>query len=278
LSNELYTTTGCARCKITKRYMRENSIDYAEFDFKAKGKDAFSQFYRANRDDIFRDKDGVAFPVFTDGKEIRQGVSVILGYLIAKGKLDGFINRSMLHGEWIDGFDISNGNPAQVEQLMEVLSFLKSSSLKIQVTTSGANASVLEKIMNNNLCDRVIMEVKGPADLYHQLAGQNLDAEELQQSIKITSLAPEYHFYTIIAPLEREDNQIEYLTPEEIGETAKIIEVATRSKKHPYELRHFNPKNSTDDRFKNIERLASPSLFKYRTAARRYMVMTEIEK
>ena len=163
--------------------MRENSIDYAEFDFKAKGKDAFSQFYRANRDDIFRDKDGVAFPVFTDGKEIRQGVSVILGYLIAKGKLDGFINRSMLHGEWIDGFDISNGNPAQVEQLMEVLSFLKSSSLKIQVTTSGANASVLEKIMNKNLCDRVIMEVKGPADLYHQLAGQNLDAEELQQSI-----------------------------------------------------------------------------------------------
>ena len=83
MSNAIYTATGCARCKITKQFMQENGIDYEEYDFKGEGKEAFSRFYRANRSDIYRDKDGVEFPVFTDGKAIRQGVSVVIGYLLA---------------------------------------------------------------------------------------------------------------------------------------------------------------------------------------------------
>ncbi len=258
--------------------MQENKIDYDEFDFKAEGKDAFAKFYRTNRKDIFRDKDGVEFPVFTDGDEIRQGVSVIIGYLISKEKLDGFIGRSSLHGEWIDGFDISGGDPAQVESLTTVLSYLKSASLKIQVTTNGKNASVLEAIIDKSLCDSVLMEVQGPVGRYVQLVGREIDINELKQSIKLTASAPEYGFFTTIMPLENEGDRLEYLAPEEIGETAKLIEEATGSKKHPYQLRAFDPRSSADDRFKTIEGLPSSALFKYRTAARRYQVMTEIEK
>jgi len=82
-------------------------MDYEEYDIKADGKDAFTKFYRAHRAEIYRDKDGVEFPVYTDGSVIRQGVSVVIGHLMAGNGLDGFIGRSTLHGEWIDGFNIS---------------------------------------------------------------------------------------------------------------------------------------------------------------------------
>jgi pyruvate formate lyase activating enzyme len=278
MTNRIYTATGCVRCKITKRFMKENGISYEEYDFKAEGKDAFSQFYRANRKEIFRDKDGVEFPVFADGKVIRQGLSVVVGYLIAGDALSGFIGRSLLHGEWIDGFDISGGDPDRIDDLLKVLSYIKQNGLKIQITTDGRNATVLEAVKEKNLADRIIMDVRGPAALYGALAGADIDEQELKRSIALAARFSQYGFQTTIAPLIRQDGTVDHLTPEEVGQTARLIEAATGSKKHPYQLKGFDPKQTTDDRLKAVEPLPSSAMFKYRTAARRYMVMTEIEK
>lgn len=278
MGNAIYTATGCVRCKITKRYLRENDIACDEFDFKAEGKEAFSKFYRANRANIYRDKDGVEFPVFTDGEVIRQGVSVVIGYLIAGDALSGFIGRSLLHGEWIDGFDISGGDPARTEDLLRVMKYLKRNGLKIQVTTDGRNADVLQAVMENSLADRVIITVKGPAEQYAALTGTPIEEEEIKRSISLATRSPEYRFRTEVAPVGREDGSASYLTPEEIGRTAQLIEAATGSKKHPYTLSLFDPATADDPKLRQIEPLAASALFKYRTAARRYMVMTEIEK
>ena len=278
MSHILYTAAGCTRCKITKRFMTEQGIAYDEFDIKSNGKEAFARFYRANRDAIFRDADGVEFPVFSDGSVIRQGVGVVIGYLIAGDGLDGFIGRSVLHGEWIDGFDISGGDPARADELIRVLSYLQQSRLKIQLTTSGKNATVLEKIVACDLGDRMIMEVKGPVELYEPLTGQRIDVRELEQSMRLTTQFGSYQFYTTIAPLKRGQNQIGYLSPDEIGQTAQMIEAATGSKKNPYELRAFDPANAMDEALKSVEVLPDSAMFKYRTAARRYQVMTEIKK
>ncbi len=278
MTNRIYTATGCARCQITKRFMQENAIGYEEFDIKAEGKETFSDFYRANRSLIYRSKDGVEFPVFTDGDVIRQGVGAVISYLIAGDKLAGFIEQSSLHGEWIDGFNIAGGDPQDSEELLEVLAYLKQNNLKIQVSTDGRNAAVLESVLDKKLADRVVVTVRGPANLYPQLTGKAIDESEMADTIALAARFPEYQFYTTIAPLERENGSIEYLAPEEIGETARQIEAATGSKKHPYTLGIFNPQHSNDDRFKSVEPLADSAMFKYRTAARRYMVMTEIEK
>jgi pyruvate formate lyase activating enzyme len=278
MANQIYTATGCVRCKITKQFMQENTISYEEYDFKAEGKEAFSQFYRANRKDIFRDKDGVEFPVFTDGQVIRQGLSVIVGYLVAGDDLSGFIGRSLLHGEWIDGFDLSGGDPQQAQGLITVLRHLKKNGLKIQLTTSGKNASVLEAVLNQKLGDRVIMDVKGPAALYGRLAGEAIDSDEISRSIALATRFPEFAFTTTVAPVAREDETVSYLTPEEIGETAKMIETASGSKKNPYRLKRFALHALEDDAIKSVDPLPDSAMFKYRTAARRYQVMTEIEK
>lgn len=278
MTNTIYSATGCVRCKITKRFMGEQGIGFEEHDIKAEGKDAFAKFYRANRSAIFRDKDGVEFPVFTDGSVICQGVSVVIGHLIAGDGLDGFIGRSTLHGEWIDGFDISGGDPDRTEGLLRVLSYLKSNGLKIQLTTTGKNATVLEQILAQGLGDSVIMEVKGPAALYELISGKRMDHRELSQSIGLAAKFGDYQFITIVAPVKRENGQISYLTPEEIGETARMIETATGSKTHPYELQAFDPATAADEAMHSVEVLPASAMFKYRTAARRFQVKTEICK
>ena len=258
--------------------MTEQGIAFADFDIKSEGTEDCARFYRANRNAIFRDEDGVEFPVFTDGSVIRQGVGVVIGHLIAGDGLDGFIGRSQLHGEWIDGFDISGGDPSRAEDLIRVLSYLKQSRLKIQLTTCGRNAAVLEKIVARGLGDRMIMEVKGPAALYKALTGRGIDAAELEQSIRLTTQFGAYQFYTNIAPLKRGLDQVGYLSPEEIGQAAQTIEAATGSKKQPYELRAFDFTPAADEAFKSVEALPDSAMFKYRAAARRYQVMTEIKK
>jgi len=278
MTNRIFSATGCARCNITKRFMKEKGFDYEEYDFKAGGKDAFAKFYRAHRADIYRDKDGVEFPVFTDGKVIRQGVSVVIGYLIAGNGLDGFIGRSALHGEWIDGFNISGGDPSWTEELLQVMAYLKQNSLKTLLTTDGHNPQVLKAVQEKKLGDRIIMEVKGPAALYEALTGKTITPDELKASISLVARFSDYRFYTTLAPMVEKDGAIRFITPEEIGETAKTIEAATGSKKHPFELKPFDPAKASDVRFKSQEPLPSSALFKYRTAARRYMVMTEIAK
>jgi glutaredoxin len=278
MSHTLYTAAGCARCKITKRFMTEQGITYDEFDINSDGKEVFARFYRANRNAIFRDKDGVEFPVLSDGSVIRQGAGVIIGYLIAGDGLDSFIGRSVLHGEWIDGFNISGGDPARVDELIRVLSYIKQSRLKIQLTTSGKNAAVLEKIVARGLGDRLVMEVKGPAELYEALTGESIDVQELAQSIRLATRFDEYQFYTAVAPVQRGDDHISFLSPEEIGQTARMIEAATGSKKNPYELRAFDLSDAPEEVVKSLEALPDSAFFKYRTAARRYQVMTEIKK
>ena len=278
MTHQIFSATGCARCNITKRFMKEKGIDYDEYNFKADGKEAFAKFYRAHRADIYRDKDGVEFPVFTDGQVIRQGVSVVIGHLIAGNGLDGFIGRSALHGEWIDGLNISGGDPSRTEELLQVMAYLKQNSLKTLLATDGHNSQVLKAIQERNLGDQIIMEVKGPAELYEALTGKTITPDELKASISLVAQFPDYRFYTTLAPLVEKDGTIRFITPEEIGETAKTIEEATGSKKHPYELRPFDPVEASDVRLKSQEPLPSSTLFKYRTAARRYMVMTEITK
>lgn len=278
MSNTLFSATGCARCKITKNYMRENKIDFDEFDFKADGKDAFNKFYRANRNQIFRDRDGVEFPIFTDGKVIRQGVSVVIGYLLAKDELSGFIGRSLLHGQWIDGFDVSGGDPKFAEELITVLSYLKKSGLKTSLNSSGRNSQILKKIVDEGLADRVRLTVCGPVELYSQILGENIDVEDITESIKQAVRVSDYHFITAIAPLIRADNTVSYLTPDEVAVTAEMIEEITGSKKHPYKLSLCDLKLLNDERLKSVSPQEPSVMFKYRTAARRFMVMTEIDK
>jgi hypothetical protein len=56
------------------------------------------------------------------------------------------------------------------------------------------------------------------------------------------------------------------------------LEAACGSKKHTYRLRKIDPVSEINERIKSVEPLPENAMFKYRTVARRYQVMSEIEK
>ena len=122
------------------------------------------------------------------------------------------------------------------------------------------------------------MTVCGPVELYPQIIGEDIGVEDITESIKQAVRVSDYHFITTIAPLVRADNTVSYLTPDEVAITAEMIEEITGSKKHPYKLSLCDLELVNDERLKAVSPLEPSAMYKYRTAARRFMVMTEIEK
>jgi pyruvate formate lyase activating enzyme len=261
--------------------MEEHGISFQEMDIKTEGKDPFALFYRNNRSSVYRGKEGIEFPVFTDGTIVRQGVGAVIAFLHGGTRLDGFIGRSDLSHGWMDGIHVSGGGPALTDDLAEVLGYIRKNGLKVQLDTNGKNASVLQKLLDQGLGDRVIMDLKGPMPLYSALLGEEIDPQEIHRTMELVTKFPEYRFETTVAPVfgyGSETGGVRYLTPEEIGDTAKWIKEVTASNKRPYVLRVFDPGTSPDPRFKTIEKLDPNTLLRYRSAARKHQVLTELEK
>ena len=278
MSFTLFSTEGCARCKILKARMAELGISYEEHDFKGAGKDAFQQFYVANRKAVYRGPEGIEFPVLTDGTVIKQGVGTALAYLEGGVAMDGFFRIGVMRKEWLDGINVSAGDPAQGENFLAVLRYLKKNAMKTLVETNGRNADLLEKVLAEKLADKVIMNVPGPLPMYSALAGMLVSHQEVERSIAMVAKLTDYQFQTTVVPVLRSPGEVSYLTPAEIGETAKLIEAASGSKKQPYLIKFYRHSASDAPELKDLEPMAASMLFPYRTSARAYQVAVEIEK
>jgi pyruvate-formate lyase-activating enzyme len=251
-----------------------------EHDAVGEGKERFGQFYRAHRSAIFRGREGIEFPVLTDGAEVRQGVAVVIAWLLAGPKLDGFIGRSELSKGWVGGLHVSGGHPAVADELVTVLEVLKNYGLKLQLDTDGRNASVLEALLDKGLGDRVVMDLKGPKGLYRTLLDAEVDPTEVSRTMALATRFREYHFETTVAPVPAtggDTGATRYLTPEEIAETARWLKETTGSHRQPYILRVFDPQAHLDDRFRSAGKLSRNDLLRHRNAARKHQVLTEIE-
>jgi pyruvate formate lyase activating enzyme len=253
--------------------MNDKGVSYEEKDIKGNGREAFNLFYRENRSRIYRGKEGLEFPILYTGEKVIQGVGEILGWLQAGDNLKGFIHRSELSHGWIDGLNISTGIGDWGDDFLIVLRYLKKQGLKIQLESDGRNADLLEMVLRENLVDRIIFDLLGTPEIYEAITGRLLKREELIQSILLTIQAPEYQFVLTIYPLKRNDGELAFITPEEAAQAAALVEQITGNKKHLFFVRALSPSPELD-----IVPLPQTALFKYRTACRRYMVMTEIFK
>ena len=275
----IYSAKGCLRCKIVKQFLNDSGQTYQDVDALGEGSTPFRKFYPNNREKIYRGPDGVEFPIYSDGKTVRQGLPMVLAYLIAGPALNGFFKHGLLHGQWVDGIHISGGDPAHGEEFLNVLFYLKQQRLKLQIETNGVNVSLLEQVLERGLAERVIMEVKGPLELYDSLLTQAVDPQEIKRSIARVSQCSDYYFYTAIAPIIREKDELDqfsYITPEEIAKAALLIKEAADDNRQPYKLKVFDPRTVTDPRLQACETLAKNDLFRYRTMARKHQFKTEL--
>lgn len=276
MTHQVYSATGCTRCKILKSFLTRQDIPFEEYDMLADGKEAFQEFYKNNRKHITRGKDGVIFPIFTDGEAIRQGVADTIGYAIGGYALDGYFSVGCLGKDWVDGIHVSGGDPGSAGLFLDVLRYLKENNLKLQIDADGRNAQVLEKIVGENLADKIIVNVAGTPERCAEVMGCPPGACDIEKTVALAVRVPDYRFRTIVTPVIP-NGAARYPEPAEVAEAARLIEENTGSKKNPYVIRPFNTESAADERLRALEPLTKTELFKYRSAARKHQVAAEIE-
>ena len=274
----LYSAAGCSRCAVLKNALREKGLAFEEHDAVGDGRELFARFYRAHRAQVRRGPEGIEFPVLVDGEAVRQGVAAAAAWIEAGDRLDGFFVPCDPVKGWVGGVEISGGDPAAAGDLARVLAFLKAAGLKLELRTRGRHPEVLERLLEAGLGDRVVMEVVGPPERYSGSPGP----EEVGRSMVVAARCGEHRFETSVAPYVPAGAGPEappvYPGPEEIAATARWLAEATGSPKQPFVLRHFDPAGCADERLRAVAALPPDALVRYRSAARRHQVFTEIEK
>ena len=185
----LYTAPDCIRCKIVKAFLAERGLTYDTIDFKADAQ-KFNTFYRTNRKAIYRNPEGVEFPLFADGEVIKQGSGEIIAYLLSGHTLEACVTRSdMLHGK-IAGLYPSQCPAGQEDNFAVLVDRLAAGGLQVWLQTDGRKPELLEKLLKIKDVHAVCNLVGGP-EASTKIFGGAPSKEELAKTIALVQATPD---------------------------------------------------------------------------------------
>ncbi len=141
---------------------------------------------------------------------------------------------------WIEGVVISGGEPTLQNGLERFIEKIKERNLFVKLDTNGSNPQILKSLLEKKIIDYVAMDVKGSILLYPSVVGREFmdERDDIGKGIGIVSNFPDYEFRTTIIPIN-ENGRMRWMTPEEIGDTAKLIYNWTGSNEHKYFIQSF---------------------------------------
>ncbi|MCK9595978.1 anaerobic ribonucleoside-triphosphate reductase activating protein [Candidatus Pacearchaeota archaeon] len=125
---------------------------------------------------------------------------------------------------WINAVVISGGEPTIQFSIQEFIRKIKIRGLAVKLDTNGNYSSILDKFLEENVIDYVAMDVKGPISLYPKIIGRDFidERDNIGKGLVAVSKFPDYEFRTTIIPIY-DNEKIRWMTPREIGQTAKLI-------------------------------------------------------
>jgi pyruvate formate lyase activating enzyme len=175
---------------------------------------------------------------------------------------------------------ICGGEPTIQHTLPSFLKKLKEKGLAVKLDTNGSDYNFLGKLKEEGLVDYVAMDVKGPPQIYADIIGREfIDARDgYEKAIALISHFPDYEFRTTIVPVVRRNGEISFMTPEEIGQTAKLIYDNTGINTHKYFLQPFVPRKGelVDSRLESFPETPKELLDKGLIEAKKYLPNTKI--
>ena len=274
MSITLYTAPDCLRCKIVKGFLAERRIAYDAVDFKADAP-TFNAFYRANRKAIYRNPEGVEFPLFDDGTVIKQGSGEIIAYLLSGHALEGAVTRSdLLHG-WISGLYLSQCPAAEEEHFVELVQQLAKGGLTVCMQTDGRNPALLERLAGLDVLAKIQLNIHGPASVYETLFGAAPSKEELAKTIEQVKAFPNHEIRFLAAPIPG-DGGARWPSRDEAGEAARMVFDACGDHQLPYAIASVTP--DMPQGMQGLEHVTDPMLLKYRSASREFLFKADIQK
>lgn len=265
MSITLYTAPDCLRCKIVKSWLADKSMAYDTIDFKADAA-AFNAFYRAKRADIYRNPEGVEFPLFDDGSVVKQGSGEIIAYLLAGHDLECCVTRSdLLHG-WISGLYPSRCPEHLADHFVQLVRHLGQGGLQLCLRVDGAHPALLEKLLALKLACKVEVEI--PASGVYA-GGQQPSAEDTAQTLALAKTAPEHALRLLLTPVKNAEGW-QWPSREAVMQAAQQLAQAAANKQVACQLA------VTDTPLpQGLEALTPADMLKYRSAAREHLFKIE---
>jgi len=267
----LYTAPDCIRCKIVKSFLGERNIACDTVDFKADSP-AFNAFYRANRKAIYRNPEGVEFPLFADGTVIKQGSGEIIAYLLSGKELEACVTRSdMLHGA-IAGLYSSQCPAGQEANFLTLVGHLAQGGLHVWVQADGRKPGLLEKALQIKGVSG-ILNCLGAPDVYEALFGHAPSAAELKASVDLLRGTSDGVIRYLALPLPGADGAYAWPTRQQAADAAAFVYAATQDHTLPYGIAALTPDMPLD--MHGLAPVEDALLLKYRSAAREHLFKAE---
>ena len=108
----------------------------------------------------------------------------------------------------IEGVVITGGEPLLHKDIVDFISKIKKTGLKVKIDTNGTYPDKLQELIDKKLVDYIAMDVKAPKKKYSKLSGVKTDVKKIQKSIDIIKNSKvDYEFRTTLVPklLKKED-------------------------------------------------------------------------
>ena len=275
MSVTLYTAPDCIRCRVVKSFLADKQLAYEAVDF-LEHKDTFNAFYRANRPAIYRNPEGVEFPLYSDGTVIKQGSGEVIAYLLSGHEMEGSVTRSdLLHG-WISGLYPSLCPKAHEDHFVDLVGRLAAGGLKVYLQPDGRNPDLLRRLLETKAVTRVVLNILGPASLYESAFGGPIDAAALAESVKLVKGFAGGEVRLLISPIKREDGTYSWLTSAEAGEAAKMLADACQEPQLPLGMAAVTA--AMPQGLQGLEAFAPEQMLPYRSVMRRHMFKADISK
>jgi len=137
-------------------------------------------------------------------------------------KLDPEEIRSFLkkRAGMLEGVVISGGEPTLQPDLGPYIRSVRALGYKIKLDSNGSNPGVIEKLLEENLCDYYAIDYKAPAARYREICGERVDASAVQKTISVLLAAK--------IPFEVRTTVIPQLSEEDLTAMAKELPVLPR--------------------------------------------------
>ncbi len=269
----LYTAPDCIRCRIVKAYLHDHDMPYDTVDFKADAQ-AFNTFYRANRKAIYRNPEGVEFPLFDDGNVIKQGSGEVTAYLLSGHEMECCVTRSdMLHGK-ISGLYPSQCPDAQDDNFVTLVTYLSNGGLEVWLQSDGRKPGLLKRLLDiKNV--HVILNVAGGAELATEIFGGAPSKEELAESLQLVLGTSDGQVRFLCLPKKSGDAWC-WAEPADAQAAAKMVADAAGKPTIPFGIMCATKEMPMD--LHGLEPLGEQQLLPYRQAVRKHLFKADIVK
>lgn len=162
---------------------------------------------------------------------------------------------------WVEGVCITGGEPCMHEGIQDLCGRLRKLGVRVKLDTNGSFPEVLEGLIYEELVDYVAMDIKAPLEesLYETSTGVGggETVEKVERSIEIIrDSGIDHEFRTTVVPTIH--------TPEHIGRIASFLEGEKR-----YYLQHFNPAETLNPWFTELEPFTSEQMEEFAREARK---------